>query len=187
MSTGEQMDGISHIRTIQCRTHFQSGMVHKVSFKYFSVMLGGMLHTSHDSMEEIPLIWRLNRPVQTINIFVIIVTTLNAVQKVRGIHGNHYKQLVIYKILPLVFLYRLVCPNVCLNPSCFPFSFRFFLSHCGCCLWEEGRSHLSEQPQWFPFPKSAIFPSPLPCLKGYPLPSFTLTVKEKGLNNLPSL
>lgn len=79
MSTGEQMDGISHIRTIQCRTHFQSGMVHKVSFKYFSVMLGGMLHTSHDSMEEIPLIWRLNRPVQTINIFVIIVATLTAV------------------------------------------------------------------------------------------------------------
>ncbi len=129
MSTEEQMDGITHIRTIQCHAHFQSRMVHKIAFKYFNVIFGAMWHTLNYSIREIPLIWCLNRLIQIINIFVISVTIYNAdcspcgIDK--GIHGKHKNSAYHGKYIKSC-LDWLVFHNVCLNQSCFPFSFIYF-------------------------------------------------------------
>lgn len=177
MSTEKLMNGITHIRTIQCHARFQSRTVHKVNFKYFNVIFWTVWLTLTYSTREILLIWSLNRLKQTINIFVITVTIYNAdccpqiMDKGKSIHGKvfmacknsayHGKYIKSCTIL----LDRLVFPNVCLNPayqSCFPFSFRFFFPHCGCCLWEAGCSHLTEQPQWFPTQSRPFFPALCP-------------------------
>lgn len=192
-STEAQMNGITHARTIQCHTHFQSRMVHEIAFKYFNVIFGGMWHTLHYSMREIPLIWCLNRLIQTINIFVITVTIHKAdcspywMDKGKGIHGKHQKQCIsweIYEILPQFSCISWYFPMFVLTRVVFHFHWDFFFP-----LWMLSLGGGLFTPQWaasmVPNWKSAIFPSLCPVWMDTLSPHLPSPWKKKGLNPSP--
>lgn len=98
------------------------------------------------------------------------------------LHGNH-------KILPQFYWIGCYFPMFVLTlptRAIFHFNLDFFFP-----LWVLSLGGGLFTHQWaaamVPNPKSSIFPSPLPCVNGYPLPSFTLAMKEKALNNPPLL
>lgn len=151
------------------------------------------LDTLHYPMREIPLICCLNRLIQTINIFVVTVTMLTAVPAQYTRERHSWKILKnsacnggIYTFLPQFSWKGWYFPMFVLTQVVFHFHLDNFFPTAD-VVFGRWVVHTSVSSLNGSQPKVGHFPSPLPCLNGYPLPSFTLTMKEKGLNNLPSL